>query len=162
MNDLPSPLSTTAEGTFSTRVPSAPTISVSERQVDFESQSVGATVVELGGGSSCDLYFAYGPNDGTPLAYTQVGTALAEGATVSRLLEGLDIGTVYAYSFAATNDLGMGTVRTGTFTAGVGCLNPAHFNYRAKFTVAGYTGVEVLENFPVLVRLAADSPLAFS
>ena len=161
VNDLPSPLSTTAEGTFSTRVPSAPTISVSDRQVDFESQSVGATVTELGGGSSCDLYFAYGPNDGTPLAYTQVGTALAEGATVSRLLEGLDIGTVYAYSFAATNDLGMGTVRTGTFTAGVGCLNPAHFNYRAKFTVAGYTGAEVLENFPVLVRLAADSPLAF-
>ena len=160
-NDLPSPLSQTAEGTFSTRTPGAPTLSLTNSQVDAESQTVGAIVTELGGASSCDLYFAYGP-EGSPLAYTQVGTDLAEGAEFSRLLEGLDVGTVYAYSFAVTNNLGMGTVQTGTFTAGVGCLNPAHFNYRAKFTVAGYTGAEVLENFPVLVRLAADSPLAFS
>ena len=161
VNDLPSPLSTTAEGTFSTLPPSAPTLSLSNRQEDAESQTVGATVTDLGGGTSCDLYFAYGPDDGTPLTYTQIGTGLAEGATVSRLLEGLDVGTVYAYSFAATNNMGLGTVETGTFTAGVGCLNPAHFAYRAKFTVTGYAGEEELTNFPVLVRLAADSPLAF-
>ena len=162
VNDLPGPLSTTAEGTFSTRVFSAPTLSVSDRLENIESQSVGATVAELGGGSSCDLYFAWGPDDGTPLAYSQVGTGLAEGATVSRLLEGLDFGTVYAYSFAVTNDLGLGTVETGTFTAGAGCPNPARFSFRATFTVAGYTGTEVLANFPVLVRLSADSPTAFS
>lgn len=161
-NNLSTPQSRTAEGTFSTRPPSAPTLSFSDSQEGPNSQTVGATVTELGGASSCDLYFAYGP-EGTPLAYTQVGTDLAAGATFSRLLEGLDVGTVYAYSFAVTNDLGLGTVETGTFTAGIGCVNPVHFTYRAKFTMTGYTNsTEVLENFPVLVRLAANSPEGFS
>ena len=160
-NDLPVPLSSTEEGTFSTFALSAPTLSLSDRQESKESQTVGASVTDLGGGASCDLYFAYGPN-GAPLSYSQVGTDLAAGATFSRLLEDLDVGTVYAYSFAVTNDLGLGTVQTGTFTAGAGWLNPARFAYRATFTVTGYTGTEVLENFPALVRLAADSPTAFA
>ena len=160
-NNLPSPLSQTVEGTFSTRVLSAPTISLSDRQEDAESQLVDVTVTELGGGSSCDLYFAYAPDDGTPLAYTQVGTDLAAGATFSRLLDGLDVNTVYVYSFAVTNDLELGTVVTGTFVAGAGYLNPTHFSYSANFTVNGYEGTEVLTNFPVLVRLAANSPVGF-
>ena len=160
-NDLPVPLSQTKEGTFTTRAYSAPTISLSDRQESTDSQTVGASVVELGGGSSCDLYFAWGRNDSSPLAYTQVGTDLAAAATFSRLLEDLDFGTVYAYSFAVTNDLGLGTVETGTFTASAGCLNPAHFAYRATFTVIGYTGTEILTNFPVLVCLTNNSPRAF-
>ena len=160
-NDLPVPLSQTEEGSFTTRAYSAPTISLSDRQESTDSQTVGASVVELGGGSSCDLYFAWGRNDSSPLAYTQVGTDLAAAATFSRLLEDLDFGTVYAYSFAVTNDLGLGTVETGIFTASAGCLNPAHFAYRATFTVTGYTGTEILTNFPVLVCLTNNSPRAF-
>lgn len=34
--------------------------------------------------------------------------------------------------------------------------------YTVQYTVNGYAGTEVLTNFPVLVRLAADSPLGFS
>ena len=34
--------------------------------------------------------------------------------------------------------------------------------YHATFTVTGYSGSTPLENFPVLVRLAADSPVAFT
>ena len=34
--------------------------------------------------------------------------------------------------------------------------------YTVQYTVTGYTGTEVLENFPVLVRLADDSPTAFA
>ena len=38
----------------------------------------------------------------------------------------------------------------------------ASFDKGAKFTVAGYTGTEPLSGFPVLVRIAADSPNGFS
>ncbi|MCR5839142.1 MAG: hypothetical protein K6G94_05850, partial [Kiritimatiellae bacterium] len=34
--------------------------------------------------------------------------------------------------------------------------------YRATFTVTGYSGSTTLENFPVLVRLADNSPVAFT
>ena len=34
--------------------------------------------------------------------------------------------------------------------------------YSVEYTVNGYAGTEALANFPVLVRLAADSPLGFS
>ena len=40
-------------------------------------------------------------------------------------------------------------------------IDPGAFAYRASFTVSGYAGSEQLTNFPVLVRLAADSPTAF-
>lgn len=40
-------------------------------------------------------------------------------------------------------------------------IDPGAFAYRASFTVSGYTGAEVLENFPVLVRLSATSPSGF-
>ena len=36
----------------------------------------------------------------------------------------------------------------------------AEFARGVKFTVNGYTGTEVLTNFPVLVRLSDDSPFA--
>lgn len=51
-----------------------------------------------------------------------------------------------------------------TFTNGAqaSTIDPGAFAYRASFTVSGYTGAEVLENFPVLVRLADNSPVAFT
>ena len=51
-----------------------------------------------------------------------------------------------------------------TFTAQAALPGPvsASFDKGAKFTVAGYTGTEPLSGFPVLVRIAADSPNGFS
>ena len=40
-------------------------------------------------------------------------------------------------------------------------LDTTAFVYHATFTVSGYAGTEALTNFPVLVRLAADSPAGF-
>lgn len=41
-------------------------------------------------------------------------------------------------------------------------IDPGAFDYHAPFTVTGYTGSEPLENFPVLVRLSAGSPVGFA
>jgi hypothetical protein len=43
-----------------------------------------------------------------------------------------------------------------------GALNTTLFTRYIPITVSGYTGESTLENFPVLVRLAADSPIGFS
>ena len=51
-----------------------------------------------------------------------------------------------------------------TFTNGAqaSTIDPGAFAYRSSFTVSGYAGSAPLENFPVLVRLAAGSPVGFS
>ncbi len=41
-------------------------------------------------------------------------------------------------------------------------LNTANFEKQITITASGYTGAETLENFPVLVRLAANAPTGFS
>ena len=53
------------------------------------------------------------------------------------------------------------------FAAVLVCLSFAHGayagnTYRAPITVSGYTGSTTLENFPVLVRLAVNTPAGFS
>ena len=139
-----------------------PALSASVTKLGVDGFTADVTIGSVGSGaSSCDLYLAYAPS-GDPLpAYERVATGLASGGTFSRNVTGLPDGAEYAWSFMASNDLGRTVFRTGTFTIGAGYLNPARFTYRATFTVTGYTGAEVLENFPVLVRLAADSPRAF-
>ena len=52
-----------------------------------------------------------------------------------------------------------------SFTAAFAALpqpQGAEFDYGAKFTVSGYTGSETLSGFPVLVRIADNSPSGFS
>ena len=139
-----------------------PSFSASVTKLGVDGFTADVTIGSVGSGaSSCDLYLAYAPS-GDPLpAYERVATGLASGGTFSRNVTGLLAGVEYDWSFMASNDLGRTVSRTGTFTIGAGYLNPARFTYRATFTMTGYAGAEVLENFPVLVRLAADSPLAF-
>ena len=50
----------------------------------------------------------------------------------------------------------------GSIFAAYGALNTTLFTRYIPITVSGYTGESTLENFPVLVRLAADSPIGFS
>lgn len=139
-----------------------PALSASVTRLGVDGFTADVTIGSVGSGaSSCDLYLAYAPS-GDPLpAYERVAAGLASGGTFSRNVTGLPEGVEYAWSFMASNTLGRTVSRSGTFTIGAGYLNPARFTYRATFTVTGYTGAEVLENFPVLVRLAADSPRAF-
>ena len=166
VNDLASPKSATVEGTFTTMAFSGPELAISSTKVGVDSESVSASVVDLGGADACDLYFSYGPAAEPLPTYTQVGTDMTAGETFSRVLTGLSHGTAYAYSFAATNNTGLGTITTGSFTAGIGFKRPdpavAEFSRGAKFTVTGYTGTQELTNFPVLVRLSAGSPAGFS
>ena len=55
-------------------------------------------------------------------------------------------------------------VSTVIASAGAALPQPqgAEFDYGAKFTVSGYTGSETLSGFPVLVRIADNSPSGFS
>ena len=157
---------TASSASFLTVGASEPTVNpsffASVTKLGADGFTADVTIGSVGSGaSSCDLYLAYAPY-GDPLpAYERVATGLVSGGTFSRNVTGLPDGAEYAWSFMASNDLGRTVSRTGTFTIGAGYLNPARFTYRATFTVTGYAGAEVLENFPVLVRLAADSPLAF-
>ena len=144
-----------------------PQISTSTLLQDVDTFVVSAMLNATGeGAESCDLYFAYGLA-GDPLpAYELVRSGLAVGATVSRTLSGLEEGQTYAYSFLASNTLDKVTVKGGTFFAGIDFKRPdknvAEFVRGVKFTVTGYTGTDVLTNFPVLVRLSANSPRGFS
>ena len=151
---------TASSASFLTVGASEPTVNpsffASVTKLGADGFTADVTIGSVGSGaSSCDLYLAYAPS-GDPLpAYERVATGLASGGTFSHNVTGLPDGAEYAWSFMASNDLGRTVSRTGTFTIGAGYLNPARFTYRATFTVTGYAGAEVLENFPVLVTSAS-------
>ena len=144
-----------------------PSLSVSVLGLGSDGFAAGVTIAGVGmGASSCDLYFAYAPSTDPLPAYERVATGLATGATYSRNVTGLLEDAEYAWSFMASNNLGLTASRSGTVTTGIDFKRPdpeiAEFSRGVKFTVAGYAGTEVLTNFPVLVRLSADSPSGFS
>ena len=165
-NDIPGSRTTLLTGSFDTLAFSGPTLAISDAANDPESQNVSVRIASLGGADSCDLYFSYGPSADPLPAYEQVRTGMAVGATFSRLLEELEGGVEYAYSFIATNSMGRWSVETGYFTPGIDFKRPnkniAEFSRGVKWTVTGYAGTSVLTNFPVLVRLANNSPTGFS
>ena len=126
----------------------AATPGCTDAQVSVRLSSVGA------GATSAAVTFAYGPEGGALSAPVVLAAAATDGQTLTTNLTGLAVGTAYRYVFTAENNLSDPLSRTmeGTFST---------FAYRAAFTVTGYTGTEVLTNFPALVRLANNSPRAF-
>ncbi len=143
-----------------------PVVTVSSEFADEDSFTVKATIDVGLGASSCDLYIAYGTDAVNLSAYEKFATGVADGATASTMLSGLDEYTLYHYSVLASNDLEYVSVESGRFTAGIDLQRPdpdvAEFSRGVKFTVSGYTGSETLQNFPVLVRLSEGSPVGFS
>ena len=143
-----------------------PVVTVSSEFADEDSFTVKATIDVGLGASSCDLYIAYGTDAANLSAYEKFATGVADGATASTTLSGLDEYTLYHYSVLASNNLEYVSVANGRFTAGIDLQRPdpdvAEFSRGVKFTVSGYTGSETLRNFPVLVRLSNGSPSGFT
>ncbi len=88
-----------------------------------------------------------------------VGSALPAGSYAASL-SGLASGTAYWWKIVASNGVNRAETPVVSFRT-LDVLIPTDFTKRIPITVSGYNGTETLTDFPVLVRLAADSPEGF-
>ncbi len=80
--------------------------------------TLSGTVTSLGGGSSAELYFAYG-TDASALNPQKEISDLSEGETFKLQLSGLNDSTVYHYAYyISVAGLGDSIVKNGSFTTG--------------------------------------------
>ena len=115
------------------------------------------------GASSVSLTLLYGKSSDALTSEYSLGT-LTQPGTVTRTLSGLDFSSTYYLKVKAVDNLNneamseVVEVATGADTR----MDTTPFSYKSTGTVGGYAGSTRLENFPVLVRIAANSPTDFS
>ena len=139
-----------------------PEILSAEPTLNFIEVKTRLTAFEAGA-ASVSLTLLYGKSAGALTSEYSLGSLTAPG-TVSRALSGLDYSTTYYLKVKAVDNLNneafseVVEVATGADTR----MDTTPFAYKSTATVGGYAGSTTLANFPVLVRLAADSPADFS
>lgn len=129
--------------------------------------TVSGTVATVGvGASACDVYLAVGANAESLGAATRIAAGLGQSDSFSYVVPGLDAGTTYCYALSVSNNAASpagtssaGSFRTKEHPQPVGDLGS--FAKKVTFTVE-YEGAAPLSDLPVLVKLAANSPVGFS
>ena len=115
------------------------------------------------GASSVSLTLLYGTSADALTSEFSLGSITAPGS-LTRTLSGLGFSTTYYLQVKAVDNLDnearseVVEVATGADTR----MDTSPFAYKSAATVGGYAGSTTLANFPVLVRLAANSPVGFN
>ncbi|MBQ3807873.1 MAG: DUF2341 domain-containing protein, partial [Kiritimatiellae bacterium] len=139
-----------------------PQILSAEPTLNFIEVKTRLTAFEAGA-DSVSLTLLYGKSADTLTSEFSLGAITAPG-TVTRTLAGLDFSTTYYLQVKAVDNLNnearSEVVEVATLADTRMDTNP--FAYKSTATVGGYAGSTRLENFPVLVRIAANSPTDFS
>ena len=116
--------------------------------------------LDVGEGRSAEAGLVYGTDAALTAPSTNaLGTALSAGDHTASLA-GLDPGTTYWWKIVASNGVNWAETPIASFRTPYG-LESTAFAKRVPITISGYAGTSVLTDFPVLVRLAADSPTGF-
>ena len=114
----------------------------------------------LGEGDAAEAAIVYGMDPALSAPATNlVGSALPAGGYEASL-SGLAPDTAYWWKIVASNGVNRAETPVATFRT-LAVVVPTDFARRIPVAVSGYAGTETLTNFPVLVRLAADSPAGF-
>ena len=142
--------------------------------IAYDFATVGGTVSSLGDASSCAILGkVWADGEEEPSSWTVYASGLAAGDGFTHNVVGLSPGTAYSYKlYAHGNDDSEAAVVSGTFTTqgsteeeigspythffedGTNAFWVVNdFERYLPFTVTGYTGTEVLTNFPVLVEV---------
>ena len=115
------------------------------------------------GASSVSLTLLYGTSADALTSEFSLGSITAPGS-LTRTLSGLGFSTTYYLQVKAVDNFDnearseVVEVATGADTR----MDISPFTYKSAATVGGYAGSTTLANFPVLVRLAANSPVGFN
>jgi len=115
------------------------------------------------GASSVSLTLLYGTSADALTSEFSLGSITAPGS-LTRTLSGLGFSTTYYLQVKAVDNFDnearseVVEVATGADTR----MDTSPFDYKSTATVGGYAGSTTLANFPVLVRLAANSPVGFN
>lgn len=115
------------------------------------------------GASSVSLTLLYGTSADALTSEFSLGSITAPGS-LTRTLSGLGFSTTYYLQVKAVDNFDnearseVVEVATGADTR----MDTSPFAYKSAATVDGYAGSTTLANFPVLVRLAANSPVGFN
>ena len=115
------------------------------------------------GASSVSLTLLYGTSADALTSEFSLGSITAPGS-LTRTLSGLGFSTTYYLQVKAVDNFDnearseVVEVATGADTR----MDTSPFAYKSTATVGGYAGSTTLANFPVLVRLAANSPVGFN
>ena len=115
------------------------------------------------GASSVSLTLLYGTSADALTSEFSLGSITAPGS-LTRTLSGLGFSTTYYLQVKAVDNFDnearseVVEVATGADTR----MDTSPFAYKSAATVGGYAGSTTLANFPVLVRLAANSPVGFN
>ncbi len=114
----------------------------------------------LDGNDTAEAAIVYGTDAALSAPATNVvGSALPAGSYAASL-SGLASGTAYWWKIVATNGANRAETAVASFRT-LDAVVPTAYAKRIPIAVSGYAGTETLTNFPVLVTLAADSPLGF-
>ncbi len=117
-------------------------------------------VLRLNEGDAAEAAIVYGTDAALSAPSTNVvGSALPAGAYEASLT-GLASGTTYWWKIVVTNGVNRAETAVASFRT-LDAVVPTDYAKRIPIAVSGYSGTETLTNFPVLVTLAADSPLGF-
>ena len=114
----------------------------------------------LDGNDTAEAAIVYGTDAALSAPATNVvGSALPAGSYAATL-SGLASATAYWWKIVATNGANRAETAVASFRT-FAAVVPTAYAKRIPIAVSGYAGTETLTNFPVLVTLAADSPLGF-
>ena len=150
--------------------------------ITYDVATVGGTVSSLDDATSCSVLGKCWADGEPEPAWTVYATGVALGESFTHNITGLDAGTTYNYKLHAVgNDDSESTVVSGTFTTkgeqgeeigsdythlyddGTNAFWVVNdFERYLPLTVTGYTGTEVLTNFPVLVDVRASDTNGFT
>ncbi len=155
--------------------------------VNYDFVSLGGTVVSTGAKSDAvKVQYKVWTGSAEPDGWTVLASGLGAGTNFFGTVDGLAKGTSYSYKLRAVtddDDAYESEVKSGSFTT-MGTSGPSSehenvheftdeatdetywvvddFERYLRFTVTGYTGTEVLTNFPVLVDVRAKDTNGFS
>ena len=116
--------------------------------------------LDVAEGRSAEAGLVYGTDAALSAPTTNaLGTALSAGDYTASIA-GLDPGTTYWWKIVAGNGVNWAETPVSSFRTH-DAVDARNFTKRIPVTVFGYAGTETLENFPVLVKLAAGEPAGF-
>ena len=115
VNDASPAQSYTKSGSFTTLSYTAPTAAATPCNL-VRPSFVGVEIADCGGGSdTCDVYFAYGENEGALPALTLAATGVAAGTIVTNVVPAPQNGLFTHYAVRVVNEQGLEWTATGTF-----------------------------------------------
>ena len=114
----------------------------------------------VGSDDVADAAIVYGTDSSLSSPTTNaLGSALSAGDYAASIT-GLATGTTYWWKIVASNGVEWAESDVASFRT-LDEIVPSAFTKRIPITISGYGGTETLTNFPVLVKLAAGSPIGF-